>query len=175
MAARTQTRMNGPSSLPYQDTKPVGAADFYFGINATFRFIRQRLGDEGLVRYWTRMGSEYYAPVSRLWRDGALPAVATYWRDFFAAEPGAEVEVHQESDAVVLNVKKCPAITHLREGQREIEPHFCRHCYHVSEAMAEPAGLTVRVEGGNGSCRQRFLARAAAGEPQDLNRINSCT
>lgn len=24
--------------LPYHDTKPVGAADFYFGINAAFRF-----------------------------------------------------------------------------------------------------------------------------------------
>ena len=33
--------------LPYQDTKPQGAADFYFAINATFRFIHARLGRVG--------------------------------------------------------------------------------------------------------------------------------
>ena len=30
--------------LPYTDTKPVGAADFYFAINATFRFVLNKLG-----------------------------------------------------------------------------------------------------------------------------------
>ena len=33
---------------------------------------------------------------------------------------------------------------------------LCQHCYFVGEAVAAPAGLTVRVSGGNGSCVQRF-------------------
>ena len=48
--------MNDP--LPYTDTKPVGAADFYFAINATFRFILRHLRmREVLRRYWRDMGS----------------------------------------------------------------------------------------------------------------------
>ena len=160
-----------PSSakpLPYTDTKLVGAADFYYAINATFRFVLKKSGIEGLRRYWTDLGAGYFAPVMVRWRTGGMPAVAAYWRAFFAAEPGAEVDVHQSSDVVTLDVKVCPAIKHLRAHGREIVPCVCQHCYFVGEAMAAPAGLTVRVEGGNGSCRQTFLRHHIASVPQDL-------
>jgi hypothetical protein len=97
--------------------------------------------------------------------------VTEYWRAFFAAEPGAEVEVEEAADAVKLKVRVCPAIAHLRAHGREIVPRFCEHCYFVSEAMAAPAGLTVRVEGGNGSCVQRFLRRDDGVAEQDLAAI----
>jgi hypothetical protein len=157
--------------LPYTDTKPVGAADFYFAINATFRFVLRKFGIEGLRRYWIDLGARYFAPVSARWSTGGLPAVADYWRAFFAAEPGADVEVSSGDASVTVNVRVCPAIAHLRKGGREIVPCFCQHCYFIGEAMAAPAGLTVRVEGGNGSCRQTFLRRNAVSVPQDLARI----
>lgn len=161
--------------LPYTDDKPVGAADFYFALHATFRFIEERLGREGLRAYWRELGSRYYAPVSAAWQKGGLPAVADYWRAFFQAEPGAEVEVTADSQRVTLEVRVCPAIKHLRAHGRKLIPCFCEHCYHVSEAMAAPAHLTVRVTGGNGSCRQDFLPRADTLPPQDLHAIKEAT
>ena len=77
----------------------------------------------------------------------------------------------ETEDAVTLDVKVCPAIKHLREHGREIVPCFCQHCHFISEAMAAPAGLTVRIEGGNGSCWQKFLRRDAATAQQDLAQI----
>lgn len=167
-----KTESNIPqSALPYTDAKPVGSADFYFAINATFRFILRTLGQEGLRRYWIQLGERYFAPVSATWGTTGLEGVAAYWRAFFAAEPAAEVGVTMAGDAVLLDVKVCPAIKHLRAGGREIVPCFCQHCYFVSEAMAASAGLTVRIEGGNGSCRQTFAPRAANLPPQELARI----
>lgn len=157
--------------LPYTDTKPVGAADFYFAINATFRFVLGKFGIAGLREYWTDLGTKYFAPVSARWSAGGLPAVAEYWRAFFAAEPGAEVEAGEMEDAVTLDVKVCPAIKHLRDNGREIVPCFCQHCYFISEPIAAQAGLTVRIAGGNGSCRQTFLKRGAAMAPQDFTQI----
>lgn len=162
------------SPLPYRDTKPVGAADFYFAINATFRFVQGKFGLEGLRRYWREMGAGYYAPVSARWRGG-MHAVAEYWRAFFAAEPGAQVDVEESETEVKLNVRVCPAIAHLRAHGREIVPRFCEHCYFVSEAIAAPAGLTVRVEGGNGSCTQRFIRPTPAIPDQNLDRICDAT
>jgi hypothetical protein len=167
--------VNPPGTLPYSDSKPVGAADFYFAINATFRFILKRFGIERLRQYWTDLGSNYMSPVSAGWKRHGLPGVAEYWRAFFRAEPGAEVEVTCKEDAVVLDVRKCPAIAHLRKHKREIVPCFCQHCYFLGEATAAPAGLTVRVEGGNGSCRQTFLKRSAAIPEQDLGAIKEAT
>lgn len=168
---RWQKEGAGQCSLPYTDTKPIGAADFYFAINATFRFIEQKLGREGLQRYWTDLGAKYFSPVSATWQRKGLPAVADYWRAFFKAEPGGDVEVGATDDVVTLDVRVCPAIKHFRAHKREIVPRFCQHCYFVTEAMAAPAGFTVRIEGGDGSCRQRFFPRKAADVPQALDAI----
>ncbi len=161
--------------LPYTDTKPVGAADFYLAINATFRFVLNKFGTEGLRRYWHDLGARYSAPVTALWRDGGLGAVAGYWQDFFAAEPGANVSVTQTEDAVTVEVKVCPALRHLREHKREVLSCFCQHCHFMNEAMAAPAGLTARVTGGNGSCRQTFLRGDASVHEQDLSQIKEVT
>jgi len=163
------SRMKSP--LPYNDTKPVGAADFYFAINATFRFIEKKFGMKGLQRYWSELGTNYFAPVSESWKRDGLTGVANYWKAFFAAEPHAEVVIEANQNSVVLEVKTCPAIKHLRDHQREIVLCFCQHCYFVSEAMAQKADLTVRVEGGNGSCRQTFLRRTVTVPPQDFSLI----
>lgn len=157
------------SSLPYKDTKPQGAADFYFGINATFRFILRECGKQGFIRWLQEMGQDYFRPVNRQWRDGGLPAVARYWRDFFAAEPNAEVQVHESADGVTIEVKRCPAIHHLRAGKRDIVPCFCQHCHYLNQARAECAGLSMTVEGGNGQCTHRY---APAGSlQQDFAKI----
>jgi hypothetical protein len=67
---------------------------------------------------------------------------------------------------VVIDVRDCPAIRHLRQHGRAIVPCFCQHCYYVSEAIAAPAGYAVRIEGGNGSCRQVFRSHTADVPPQ---------
>ncbi|MDD2709448.1 MAG: hypothetical protein PHV34_15790 [Verrucomicrobiae bacterium] len=159
------------SLLPYHDTKPVGAADFYFAINATFRFILKRFGKQGLRQYWRDLGSQYFAPVSVIWKTRGLPGVAAYWNAFFAAEPGAAAKVALRRDSVVVEVKTCPAIRHLRKHRRKIVPCFCQQCFFVNEAIAAPAGLTVRVQGGNGRCRQTFLPRNPAIPNQKISAI----
>ncbi len=165
--------MSDPSPLPYTDTKPVGASDFYTAVNATFRFIEKQFGIEGLRRYWAEMGSRYHAPVTERWRAGGLAAVAGHWRAFFAAEPGAEVEVEvrQDENEVVVEVRACPAINYLRRHGREIVPYFCQHCHFVSAAMGAGAGIEVRICGGDGSCTQRFAKAGFFSEAQRLEDI----
>ncbi len=162
-------------ALPYTDTKPVGHADFYFAVNATFRFILKRFGYEKLQEYWRNIGASYYKPVSAQWLDHGFAGVAGYWRAFFKAEPGAEVAVHESADEVRLEVKQCPAIHHLRENKREIVACFCQHCFFVNEAIAGPAGMAVRITGGNGVCTQRFMRQSRNEPAQKLEDIKEAT
>ncbi len=162
--------------LPYTDTKPQGAPDFYYAINATFRFIISRIGRDGWIRYLEELGHGYYEPVNRMWRAGGLPAVAGYWRAFFKAEPGAEVAVHEGAGRVDIHVTRCPAIAHLRAGHREIVREYCQHCYHLGKARAEALGLTMRLSGGNGECRHLYAVPSETTLPeQDINAIREVT
>jgi hypothetical protein len=173
---KDKTPMDLSDQPPMHDAvKREGAADFYFAINATWRFVLSRFGVHGLRRYWTELGTLYFAPVSESWKQGGLSAVARYWSEFFAVEPGAEVDICESTDVVTLNIRACPAIKHLREHGREILACFCQHCYFLSEAVALPAGLTVRVKGGNGVCQQRFLRRDNGEPAQDLEAIREAT
>lgn len=167
--------MNSESALPYRDTKPQGAPDFYYAINATFRFIISRLGKEAWVRYLEEMGRGYFGVVNECWRTGGLQAVAHYWRDFFAAEPGAVVEVTESADCVELVVHECSAIKHLRTGGREIVKEYCQHCYFLGRARAEASGLTMRLSGGDGCCRHIYAKPEADLPPQDLAQIKEAT
>src|SRR5688500_10871442 len=100
-------------ALPYVDDKPVGAADFYFAINATFRFILKQFGMDGLKKYWSDLATSYFAPVTHAWKIHGLKGVAAYEEAFFRAESGSQVEVVSEADRVTVHVKVCPAISHL--------------------------------------------------------------
>jgi hypothetical protein len=135
----------------------MSAPDFYFAVNAIFRHIHDCYGRESLIAYWRGLGEEYYRRRVERWKAGGPQALAADWREYFAAEPQAEVEVAVADGGVELDVKVCPAIKHLRDQGREIVPYFCEHCDHVGGAMAEAAGYRFQRQGGSGSCRQQFL------------------
>jgi hypothetical protein len=166
---------NDKSPLAYTDNKPIGAADFYFAINATFRFILVRFGLEGLQRYWSDLGSSYFAPVSECWKSKGLVGVEEYWLAFFKAEPDSEVDIQRTDAAVTVDVRTCPAIHHLSKHNREIVPCFCQHCYFINEAIGASAGIIVRVEGGNGSCTQTFKQSSPEMAAQDMTKIKEAS
>lgn len=134
----------------------MSAGDFYFAINSTFRFIHDTWGREALIDYWTTMAREYHAEVTQRFQEGGLPAVQQYWTDYFSDEPGGDVEVSLTEQGVEIDVRDCPAIRWLKDGEREIVPYYCEHCHYVSTAIAEPAGMGFRLKGGGGACHQLF-------------------
>ncbi len=137
----------------------MSAPDFYFAVNAIFRHLHDRYGKAALVDYWRGLGREYYAPRSQRWREGGAAAIAADWREYFAQERQAEVDVVVQDGVVTLDVRVCPAIKHLRDRGRDIVPYYCEHCDHICGVMAEAAGFAFHRSGGMGACRQQFVPR----------------
>jgi hypothetical protein len=134
----------------------MSAPDFFFAVNAIFRHLHDRYGKEALIDYWRRLATEYYGQRCQRWLAGGPEAVAADWRDYFAQEPQAAVDVGVQGDDVLLDVRVCPAIKHLRDCGRDIVPYYCEHCDHICAAMGEQSGYAFQRTGGMGSCRQRF-------------------
>jgi hypothetical protein len=131
----------------------MSAGDFYYAINATFRYIHDAYGKETLIDYWRSMAHEYHADVAARFRAGGLEEAQRYWADYFAHEPDGDVQV---SLSGAIDVRDCPAIKWLREGGRAIVPYYCEHCHYVSTAIAERAGMRFALTGGGGTCNQVF-------------------
>ena len=83
----------------------MSAPDFYFANNAIFRHLHDRYGKEALVEYWRSLAEEYYRGRIEAWRSGGLAAVAEDWREYFAKEPQADVEVVLRENEVELIVR----------------------------------------------------------------------
>lgn len=135
----------------------MSAPDFYFAVNAIFRHLHDQYGKAALIEYWRSLGREYYSQRCRRWREGGPEAIAADWREYFAQEPQAEVEAGVQGGVVLLDVRVCPAIKHLRDHGRDIVPYYCEHCDHICGAMAEETGYAFERTGGMGACRQRFI------------------
>jgi hypothetical protein len=134
----------------------MSAGDFYYAINATFRFIHDNWGKEALIDYWTSMAKEYHAETADRFREGGLEEVQRYWADYFAGEPGGEVAVSLTEQGVEIDVRDCPAIRWLKDGGREIVPYYCEHCHYVSTAIVEQAGMAFKLDGGGRTFHQLF-------------------
>jgi hypothetical protein len=151
--------------------------DFYFTINATFYYFAEHWGEEGLVAYWQAMGREYLAPLRTQFQAGGLDAIARYWSDYFAEEPGGDAVVSQAGqDRVVLDVRDCPAIAWLMRSQEAAthpppHPMYCQHCLHINQAMMEATDYDFMLEGGGGTCRQTFTRRPDASQAGGLEAI----
>jgi hypothetical protein len=134
----------------------MSAGDFYYAINATFRFIHDTYGKEALVDYWTSMAHEYHADVAARFRVSGLEEVRSYWAGYFGQEPGGDVHISLKGVGLEIDVRDCPAIRWLREGGRAIVPYYCEHCNYISTAIAEQAGMRFALTGGGGTCNQVF-------------------
>jgi hypothetical protein len=135
----------------------MSAPDFYFAVNAIARHIHDEFGKDVLIDYWQSLGREYYGQRAERWRVGGPEVLAADWRKYFLDEPQAQVHVTVGQCDVVLDIKICPAIKHLRDSGRGILSCFCEHCDHTCGAMAQAAGYRFERDGGMGACTQRFV------------------
>ena len=75
----------------------------------------------------------------------------------FRLEEG-DFETRYEGGVLVLDVRACPAIHHMRANHYAIAEHFCEHTRIVNEAICAEAGYACSVEYDQeaGRCVQRF-------------------
>ena len=136
----------------------MAAPDYYFAVNAIFRYFHDKYGHSALVDYWQSLGREYYRKRCERWRTGGVKTIASDWQAYYGKEPQAKVDIMIRGQSIELDIHICPAIKHLKDHGRDIIPYYCEHCDHICGAMAESAGFSYKRTGGMGSCRQIFIS-----------------
>jgi hypothetical protein len=137
--------------------------DFHGGLSFGLKFLEEQYGVEGMEEFLSTLGGTVYKDLSDDLGKRGLIALRAHWRRIFDLEEG-DIDMQMDGDTLVLHVKRCPAIHHMKEQKYAIAPHYCEHTRIVNESICRPAGFeaTVEYDQENGTCVQRF--RPVAGE-----------
>ncbi|HOF38747.1 MAG TPA: hypothetical protein PLD73_01645 [Candidatus Hydrogenedentes bacterium] len=135
--------------------------DFHGALSFGIQFLEDQYGLAGLEDFFSRAAKTVYADLIEDLRSRGLDALKEHWDTVFTLEEG-DFETRYEGDTLVLDVRACPAIHHMRARNYRIGTHFCEHTRIVNEAVCAEAGYACSVEYDQeaGRCVQRFWRAA---------------
>lgn len=136
--------------------------DFHGCFSFGLKFLLDNYGEAEMEAYLRRLARNAYAPLIDALRLRGLPALQDHWQNIMTLE-GAEFDLRfTNDDTLVLEVKQCPAIAHMRARGYEVCPRFCEATRIVNDEVCRRAGYSAEVEYDreNASCTQRFRKEA---------------
>ncbi|MCL5985607.1 MAG: hypothetical protein M1371_03475 [Actinobacteria bacterium] len=132
--------------------------DFHGAMSFSMSYVRNKFGEEKLRDFFKKSALEVHQPlIDKIKKDG-LGVLKNYLESAYTMEDG-EFEIKLDTDELLLRVKKCPAILHMKKFGYQIDDEFCEMSTKVvNEAIASAAGLrsSVKYDQENGCCEQRF-------------------
>jgi hypothetical protein len=136
--------------------------DFHGALSFSMSYLRDRFGGEELREFFREASREVYQPLIERIRSGGLGVLADHLKGVYVAEDG-EFELNLHSDELVLEMRNCVAILHMRKVGYPIDPGFCDMSTKlVSEAIVSAAGFesAIDYDQERGRCSQRFYKKA---------------
>jgi len=136
--------------------------DFHGCLSYGLKFLAENYGPAEVEAYLRRVARNVYSPLIESLRERGLPALRDHWNNIMSLE-GAEFDLHSANDDVlVLEVRRCPAVHHMRERGYEVWDQFCESTRIVNDEICRRAGYSSSTEYDqqNGRCVQRFRKEA---------------
>jgi hypothetical protein len=137
--------------------------DFHGALSTGIEYVRLHYGDQAVRDYLRQFALAWYAPLTRDLREKGLPALREHYARIFTLE-GGEVEFKESPDELTLEVRRNPAVNHMRAKGYPISPLFHETVNTVGKTICEntPYDMTlVRYEAETGCYTQRFFRRAS--------------
>lgn len=132
---------------------------FSFGLS----FLYENYGSVEAEEYLRRMARNVYAPLIEAMRMRGLPALQDHWSNIMMLEEADFDLSFQNDDVLALEVRKCPAIHHMREVGYRVCDRFCESTRIVNDEICRQAGYSsvTEYDQDKGCCIQRFRKGAA--------------
>ena len=131
--------------------------DFHGALSYGLQFVEDHYGQDGLRDFLSGLADTMFKPLVEDLRARGLPALRDHWQTIFKLEDG-DFDLRMDGDTLVLDVRRCPAVSHMKEHGYAVADHYCEHTRIVNEAVCKAAGYASSVEYDQeaGRCVQRF-------------------
>ncbi len=131
--------------------------DFHGAFCYSIKYLDENFGPEETDNYLRRVARSYFRPLSENLKKEGLAALEKHFRHIFTLEEGG-FEIRYEGPTLVLDVKKCPAVEHLKNTGRLHTVRICRSTEILNDTICSDAGYesTCEYVPGAGRCVQKF-------------------
>lgn len=131
--------------------------DFHGGLCYSIKYLDETYGPKATAEYLRQVGRTVWAPLIAQMKHQGLPALEKHWQKVFSQE-GGDFSLTRDDGTLVLTVRRCPAVAHLKNMDMFFTDRFCQTTVLVNETMCRQAGLrcSCDYEPGQGRCVQRF-------------------
>ncbi len=137
--------------------------DFHGALSAGLDYVAKHFGEDAVREYLRQFTRSYYAPLIAKLNEEGLSALRDHFRWLYELEAG-EAEITCSEDELVVSVKACPAVSHMREQSYAVSPLFSETTRTVNETLCEGtpfAAELVEYDEETGQSTQRFYRRSA--------------
>ena len=131
--------------------------DFHGAMCYSIAYLDDNFGPEATEEYLQQVARTYYAPLAEQVKQRGLVALEEHWREVFTREQG-DFDLRYEDGVLVLTVKRCPAVAHMKEQGCMFTNRYCETTVVVNRTICCDAGFACSCdyEPGEGRCVQRF-------------------
>jgi hypothetical protein len=137
--------------------------DFHGALSTGIAFLESRYGAEEVREYVRQFARKFYAPLIREIQRKGLSALRVHLERVYAAE-GAEIGITFSEDEMLLEVPRCPAVTHMRSHGYAVAPLFFETSRTLYEALCDGSPFAaewLKYDPETGRTRVRFSRRNA--------------
>ena len=138
--------------------------DFHGALSAGIDYLEGRYGEDAVREYLRGFAISYYAPTVAAVSERGLPALAEHFERIYGIE-GAEPVIRVSDDELVVEVERCPAVSHMRGQGYAVARMWIETVRSVNEGLVEGtdfAAELVEYDAETGASVQRFVRRDVA-------------
>ena len=132
--------------------------DFHGALSAGLDYLQNLCGADSVRDYLHKFATTYYAPLRDKLRSEGLSALKEHFEKLYEIE-GGEAEISFSADELLVTVKSCPAVTHMRAIGLPVAELFVETTKTVNEALCEGSEFCaelVEYDPQTGRSIQRF-------------------
>jgi hypothetical protein len=135
--------------------------DFHGAMSTGIAWIEEQYGAEAVREYVRQFARQFYASVTKDIRANGLGALRRHLHLLYTRE-GGRVRMETTGDELLLEVRRNPAVSHMREHGYEVAPLFYETSRTLFETLCEDTPYAVEWLGWDqetGRCSARFFRR----------------
>lgn len=131
--------------------------DFHGALCYALKYLDEKFGPAATTEYLQQVGKTCFAPLSRQLAEAGLIALERHFRHILEKENG-QFTIHYDADVLIIEVRECPAISHLKKTNQLFTERFCESTVVVNQTICKNAGYcsSCDYEAGQGRCVQKF-------------------